>query len=447
MVVRDLWHYVHVSQAKKKGVQPCKCGRGDTVKYPTTEHQQDKRWRVQLYVNSKPYGSAEHFDDYREAKARDEKLTDQLNKGRKPADRMKGKETLRSHLQEYIEQRASEEGKEITIGARRKYRSNLKCHIMPYFGEHTTIADIGPHEMRKFRDHMATKRKGNGQHYSQSVVVGTYGLLASALNYAVATEKIVENPSAKVPFPKEKEDGKGKFTLWEVDLVKRLLDALPAYDRTIAMVAATCGHRQGEAFGVCVEDIHGDLINVQHQVARDEAGVVRLSPPKFNSVRFGVPLPNSTARALAQHMAEHDPLPVTCTCHPGKTWRLLFSRRGRPMLSQTWNVLWHKALRCVERQYAAEGLTPPVDLEPDGDNDTGMHQLRHHAISLWLYGGTTPLAVAEWVGHSSIREIELIYGHVFSDEGKRGRTIMQKVYGVGGGEDDDGTPPRLTVVR
>lgn len=440
MAVRDLWHHVNVAQAKKKGVQPCKCGRGDTVKYPTVDHGKEGRWRVELYRNGKKWRPSEHYDDRKVAKKRNDDLTEEMNAGREPVDPKREKEPLRTHMKEYIEQRVSEEGKRTAIGSRRAYRSRLENHIMPYFGEDATLGDIGPREMKKFRDHLALKKKKSGEPYSASFRINVYVLLASALNYAVDEEKLSRSPSAKVKSPKAP-DNRKEFELWEADLVKRTLTVLPPFDRPIVQVAATCGHRQGEAFGVCMEDIRGEFINVLHQVGRDEEGVLRLVPPKFNSVR-SVPLPTHTARALAQHMREHEPAPITCTCHPRRTWHLVFSRPGgQPLLGFMWNrTVWHPALAAVRAGYAAEHLPPPVDLVPDGDNDTGLHQLRHHAISLWLYGGATLRAAANWAGHKSTKEVEMVYSHIFKEETSRARAFMDEVYGEGD------NPPSLAIV-
>jgi integrase len=438
MAVRDLWHYVNVEDAIEKGVQPCKCARGKTPWYPTLDHLKGQRWRVELYFKGKRRGKYEHFDEYGDAKDYYNALLADLKKGRKPVDKTKEKEPLRSHLEEYIGRTVSKKGRPISNGTRRTFTSYLNNQIIPYFGEEATLGDITADRVESFRDHMTVKRKRSGQPYSRTMVADVYGLLASALKYAVHQRKLVENPTALVTYPKF--DMQDKFTVWEAGLVKRILAVLPAYDRVIAQVSATCGHRQGEAFGVCVEDIRGDHISVLHQVIRDDDRVLRLGPTKHSSARFRVPLPAVTARALVQHMRDHEPLPVTCTCHPGKTWHLVFSRRGRPMVAQTWNsTVWWPALAAAAASYAADGLAPPVDLDPKGDDETGMRQLRHHAISMWLYGRATMLAAAEWAGHRGTTMIERIYGHVFADEALRGRGIMDRVYG-------DEEPPGLTVI-
>jgi integrase len=447
MAVRDLWHHVNVAEAIKKGVKPCNCGRGQKLTYPTLKHGLRGRWRAELDVNGQRYGNSGTYDSKTEAKAHFDKLKEQANKGKKPADKNRGKESLRSHLEDYVNNRVTTKGRRPARGTRNLGRTYLNTHIMPFFGEDTTLADINAQNLNKFRDHMSTKQQPSGEFYARQVVVNVYSLVASALKNAVQEQKLTENPSVYVRYPVL--DARTDFVLWEDDLVKRLLSAMPDFDRTIAQVAANCGHRQGEAFGVCVEDIGSESIRVLHQVGRDEAGTLRLIPPKNESVRQAVPLPAGTARALAKHLREHDPIPVTCTCHPGKTWSLVFHAKGpgraargpsQPLVNNRWNLaVWKPALAAVATSYASEGLTCPVDLQ--AKRRTGMHQLRHHAISLWLYGGATDVAAAAWAGHTSTAMVKRIYAHVFGAEGSRGRAIMDKVY-----YGDESDPPALRAI-
>ena len=101
-----------------------------------------------------------------------------------------------------------------------------------------------------------------------------------------------------------------KVQPWTVEQVAAVIDALPERWQAVAVVAAGCGLRQGEAFGLRVEDV--DFLRRRVQV-RQQVKIVGSSarswPSRSGARRADVPLPDSVAVALAEHLRRF-PLPT-----------------------------------------------------------------------------------------------------------------------------------------
>ena len=112
--------------------------------------------------------------------------------------------------------------------------------------------------------------------------------------------------------------------------------ALPARYRALVTLAAGCGLRQGELFGLAVEDVDflRGVVHVRRQVKILSNRQV-FALPKGRKVR-DVPLPRSVAVALSEHLSGCPAVVVelpweTSTGEPVQA-RLLFSTRERTAL-------------------------------------------------------------------------------------------------------------------
>jgi integrase len=64
---------------------------------------------------------------------------------------------------------------------------------------------------------------------------------------------------------------------WDLAQVRSVSDHLPAWYRAMVYLAAGCGHRQGELFGVALADVDflGRLVHVRRQVRIRHGGRAR----------------------------------------------------------------------------------------------------------------------------------------------------------------------------
>lgn len=183
---------------------------------------------------------------------------------------------------------------------------------------------------------------------------------------------------------------------WTTEQVSRVVAALPERYAATAVVAAGCGLRQGEVFGLRVEDV--DFLRrrlfVRQQV-KQVGGKRLLAPPKGGKTRE-VPLPEVVALALAEHLRRFPPVDG-----------LVFTSRERQPLDRNYmNALWKPALRAA-------------GVEPSRKN--GMHALRHYYASVQLEAGTSIRAVAEYLGHADPGFTLRVYTHLMpSSEDRHG---------------------------
>lgn len=152
--------------------------------------------------------------------------------------------------------------------------------------------------------------------------------------------------------------------------MKAAIDALPRRYRAVAVVAAGCGFRQGEAFPLRVSDVDflRRRIDVEQQV-KLLGGRVTIDKPKGGRTR-AVPLPDTVAVELAEHLHQ--------TPHRATSW----SSRRREHKSINRNhfnpYIWRPALEVAGiarggggRRQAAEGAGPPHRVLTDGAEQAG----------------------------------------------------------------------------
>src|SRR5258708_18279525 len=193
---------------------------------------------------------------------------------------------------------------------------------------------------------------------------------------AVDEGLITRNPcrAASVRAPKAAQP---KAQPWTGEQVAAVRAGLPGRLRGLADAGAGLGMRQGELFGLAVEnlDFLRKVVHVRLQVRL--IGTRRVfAPPKGGRER-DVPLPDPVAVALAEHIRLYPPagveLPWRVPDGPKRTARLLFrSADGNALLRSSFNNTWRGAVRSA-------GLTP--------GQRAGTHQLRHRYASVLLAGG------------------------------------------------------------
>jgi integrase len=226
-----------------------------------------------------------------------------------------------------------------------------------------------------------------------------FAKLSAVLNAAVDDGLIVRNPcsarSVKQPRPDRR-----RVVPWTHEQVGGMLTALPARYRRLGVLGAGCGLRQGEAFGLAVDDVDflGRLVHVRRQV-RVLSGKLMFAPPKGGKERT-VPLSASVALELAAHVEAFPPVAVTLPWReltgPPVTARLLFTTpTGAAVNRNDFNArAWKPAL-------AAAGIIPARERgeEFTAAREHGMHALRHYYASVLLDAGESIKALSEYLGH------------------------------------------------
>lgn len=387
MSVEDSWNTVDRSTGKK---------------VPTQRHGRGKRWRVRNRG-----ARTVSFDRRTDADAYDTKVKSDLLMGVIPFDHSAGRMTFATYTAKWLREKHYGTRSRSTVGSR------IDNHLTPTFG-HMRMSDIRSSTVSGWLADMRDKRQRNGEPYSASTINLVWVAFGSIMRAAVVDHVIAVHPCDGLTPPAPPSHRVTR--VWETATVTTVLDGTPERHRPIPLLAATCGHRQGEAFAVAVEDVNflRKQITIRHQVQRVD-GRLTLVPPKRGRVRT-VPLPEVTAHALAAHIEQHGTRTARCCCCRQDNAVLFFTDDGRLLSSQDWNTdVWHPVIRATD-------MTPSPT--------TGMHQLRHAYVSLLIDGGRSMKQIQEYVGHASIKVTADIYGHLFESTHDKARAVVDAAFGA-----------------
>jgi integrase len=274
-------------------------------------------------------------------------------------------------------------------GLERRWR----LHILPTLGA-VPLAGLRPSAVRSW---LAGMQRGNGERspLSAGYIRECRKALSAALAAAVLDGLIPANPALGVKGPRVTQR---RVVPWSAAQVAAVRAALPPHYRAMVDVAAGCGLRQSEVFGLRVGDVDF-LRHVVHvrQAVKVVGNRITFGLPKGERTR-DVPLPDSVGMALAEHLA------VRST---SSSSTLIFTNeRGEPFNRSPFNATWRKAT-------AAAGVTG------------GFHQLRHGYASNLLAAGVDLATVAAAMGD---REATVLayYSHMIPDTGDRIRQAIDQ---------------------
>ncbi len=277
--------------------------------------------------------------------------------------------------------------------------SRLRAHLLPTFAGQELRA-IRPSGVQAWL-------RGLQQQLAPTYVRVLLANLSAILSAAVEDGLITRNPCSTraVRAPRAPQ---GRLVPWTVERVKTVTAALPDRYRTLPIVAAGCGLRQGEVFGLRVQDVDflRRKLRVEHQVKIVGSRIV-LALPKGSKTRE-VPLPDVVAVALAEHLRQYP---------AGEDGLIFTSRQGKPLDRNYINShIWKPALK-------------RSGVEPTRDN--GMHALRHAYASVLLDAGESIKAVADYLGHTDPGFTLRVYTHLLPASEDRTRRAIDSAFGAG----------------
>jgi integrase len=264
-----------------------------------------------------------------------------------------------------------------------------------------------------------------GLRMAPSTVGQCLGALSAILQAAVDDKRMVSNPcrtrSVRAPaVPKR------KVVPLEAGQLAAVRDALPARYRAMADAGALCGMRQGEIFGVAVDDIDflRRTVHVLRQV-KIVGGAMTFALPKRGKTR-DVPLSATASERFAEHIRRFPPVRVTLPWHEPGT-----KRHGRPV-TVTLMFTTPLARRPVHRQNFNYREWKAV-LKAAGlvrSRENGMHILRHTYASMLLANGTDIRRVAACLGHDDPAFTLRVYMHLMEGGEEQVRQALDRALTV-----------------
>lgn len=287
----------------------------------------------------------------------------------------------------------------------------IRLHITPHLGARP-MGGIRPSEIQTW---LRLLQQTLAPRYVRVV----HSNLSALFNAAIDDDRIVKNPcnavSVRLPALED-----GRVAPWTIEQVRAVKQALPARYRILATLAAGCGLRQGELFGLTVDDVDlkQGVIHVRQQVKILGPHQVFASP-KGRKIR-DVPLPETVALAVEAYLQDYPAreaaLPWGTVDGPGRTLRLLVTSRESGPLNRNYinRLVWKPAL--------VEAGLPP-------SRENGMHALRHFYASVLLDAGESIRALAAYLGHADPGFTLRVYTHLMPASEERTKRAIDRVLG------------------
>lgn len=354
----------------------------------TVRHGKGSRWQAR-YHDPEGRERTRLFDRKQDAERFLATITADVIRGAY-VDPNAGKVTFADFAERWLAARTfSESSREAT-------EIRLRLHAASHFGQRE-LRSIKPSVIQAWLRRLQ-------QDVAPTYVRTIFTNVSAVFSAAVDDGLIATNPcrAGSVKLPKRQVH---TIEPWPLEQVEAVIDALPSRYRALGIVAAGCGLRQGEAFGLRVRDADflRRRVHVEQQVKIVRSQLV-IDRPKGGKTRT-VPLPDTVAAALAEHLRRY----------PADRDDLLFtSREGNPINRTHFNgYVWKPALR-------AAGV--------ESSRANGMHALRHFYASVLIDAGESVRAVADYLGHSDLGFTLRVYAHLFPSSEDRARQAVDRLF-------------------
>ncbi|MGW3754451.1 tyrosine-type recombinase/integrase [Streptomyces sp. NPDC005134] len=326
-----------------------------------------------------------------------------------------GRTTFQQYAMKWADAQTTDETSRTAV------ESRLRLHAYPYIGTRP-LSSFKPEHIRDWGH--ALKTAIPSASYRRSIFENVSSVFNAAVDDGILRRNPCRATSVKAP-----QAVPTRVRPWTAEQTFAVRAALPEHYRAMADVGAGCGLRQGEIFGLPVDEV-GFLtgwVHVGFQVKRVH-GTLVFAPPKRGKVR-DVPLPGEVGKALTEHLRRFPPvkvaLPWLVPEGPPVTKALVFS-------STTGNAVWRSAFndQSWKPALAVAGVIP----KPEKGNryasarEHGMHALRHFYASVLLDAGESIKALSTYLGHSDPGFTLKVYTHLMPNSEGRTRKAVDAVY-------------------
>ncbi len=237
------------------------------------------------------------------------------------------------------------------------YRSHLRNHILPRFGD-VPLTKISRQSVKVFVKQLKT-------HLADSSTASVMSLLSLLMREAVADRRIPINPCHAVKVITQRPAERPTATPSQVNQITARIDRRS--DQILVTAAAYTGMRWGELAGLARTNTHLDdgLLRIHPEVGalHEVAGRLYLGPPKTRDSARDIHLPPFLITLLREVLDSHDHDTVFCGARGAFLRRSAMSRR-----------VWGPAVNG----------NPHKDIAPIIDG-MHFHDLRH-THKTWLRG-------------------------------------------------------------
>ncbi|MFD4113193.1 tyrosine-type recombinase/integrase [Streptomyces niveus] len=386
-----------------------------------------KRERTARYGKGKRYKVARipgvrdrSFDTLEDAKAWLRRSSTDQERG-EFVDPRDGSITLAEYVERYWMPGVRGEAK-----TRKGIDERIRLHVIPHLGD-VSLNKVSAAELRAY---IVKLESSCSPQYARSIL----STLSSVLETAVDDKRLARNPmrSKSVRWPKLPDE---RREAWPEVLARRVRDEISQRHRIAVILGLGCGLRQGEVFGLSMEDVdHArGVLHVRRQV-QIVNGRKYFTLPKGGKTRVA-DMPRSVADELVKHARAYPGDKVELPWGGPESDRerkkfglVLTTKYGNAIAANTWNTeIWKPAL-------ARAGVIPPrvKGAKPwqwQAAPKDGFHVLRHTYASLVLEAGESVVTLAKWLGHSTPSITLDHYAHFMPEAGRKGRRAIDSLLG------------------
>jgi integrase len=255
--------------------------------------------------------------------------------------------------------------------------SYLNSLILPNFAK-VSLGTVHPTDIQQWVAQLDTDG------YAPATIRKAYQLLDRIFSDAVQAGLIIRSPCHNITLPRV-EGSEMRFL--SPDEIGHLADTIEPRYRAMVLTAAYTGCRFGEITALDLDHYDPDrrLIQIERSLS-EVRGHLHFSEPKTPAARRAITLPTWLPAAIKEHLSTY----------PASQDGLIFTApEGGPIRRNTFRSrFWLPAV--------ASSVGPPLR----------FHDLRHSHVALLIQQGTHPSIIAARLGHTSVKTVLDVYGHL-----------------------------------
>ena len=255
-----------------------------------------------------------------------------------------------------------------------------RTKILPYFGK-KKMGDITARDVIAWQNELLRYRDEKGQPYSQTYLKSVHNQLSAMFNHAVKYYSLGSNPAAKAGNMGVEEAGEMQFWTKEeyMKFAEVMMDKPQSYYAFEMLY--WCGIREGELLALTTKDLDFEkqtvTINKSYQRLHGEDVITTPKTRKSNRV---IKMPAFLCEEMKDYL------------------KMLYGLKETDRIfNVTKSYLYHEMNRGAEQA---------------GVKRIRVHDLRHSHVSMLIDMGFSPVAIADRLGHESIRTT-FHYAHLF----------------------------------
>ena len=255
--------------------------------------------------------------------------------------------------------------------------SYLNSLVLPAFAN-TSLGAVQPTDIQQWVGQL------NADGYAPATIRKAYQLLGRIFSDAVQAGLIVRSPCRNITLPRV-EGSEMRFL--SPDEIGHLADTIDPRYRAMVLTAAYTGCRFGEVSAVDIDhyDPNRRLIRIDRSLS-EVRGYLRITEPKTPAARRAITLPAWLTQVLTEHLTKYP---------AGQDGLIFTAPEGGPIRRNTFRS-----------RFWLPAVTDSVGLP------MRFHDLRHSHVALLIKQGTHPAVIAARLGHTSVKTVLDVYGHL-----------------------------------